>query len=119
MTSLELLAWLRDTHERGASSLGCEQVAAEIERMIARHSHDVHSCHANCARPGCVNARMRAAVLRTVENIEHWLDTGSAAGADQSRAIYEQLCAAICREPVDLSGPAAANRNLEDEKNEH
>jgi hypothetical protein len=46
------------------------------------------------------NQRLRAAVLRQVENIERWRETGIPADADESRSIYEQLCAAIGRTPV-------------------
>ena len=45
---------------------------------------------------------MRAAVLRHVEVIERWLRTGIPAGPEESRSIYEQLCAALGREPVSV-----------------
>lgn len=31
------------------------------------------------------------ALQRQIENIEHWLETGEAAGPEESKAIYEQL----------------------------
>lgn len=46
--------------------------------------------------------RLRAAALRLVENVERWLRTGVPAGPDESRAMYEQLCAALGRKPIDV-----------------
>lgn len=37
---------------------------------------------------------MYAALDRQIKNIEHWLETGEAAGPEESRSIYEQLVAA-------------------------
>lgn len=49
----------------------------------------------------CASApAMQDALLRQVENIERWLRTGEPAGPDESRAIYEQMCVALGREPV-------------------
>lgn len=53
-----------------------------------------------------VNARLRAdrdameaAILPLVENCEHWIETGEAATAEDSRAMYLALCQSIGREP--------------------
>lgn len=40
---------------------------------------------------------MLAAIQRQVANIEHWQETGEAAGPDESREIYEQLKAAMSK----------------------
>lgn len=41
------------------------------------------------------NARLREAVLRQVENIERWIETGVPADADESKSIYDQLRTAL------------------------
>lgn len=38
---------------------------------------------------------MKRALQRQVDNIERWLDTGEPAGQEESKAIYEQLKAAL------------------------
>jgi len=38
---------------------------------------------------------MEAALTRQKLNIEHWLETGEAAGPDESKSIYGQICAAL------------------------
>jgi hypothetical protein len=37
---------------------------------------------------------MYAALDRQIRNIEHWMETGEAAGPEESKSIYEQLVAA-------------------------
>jgi hypothetical protein len=45
---------------------------------------------------------MRLAIKMQVLNIERWLQTGVAAGPEESRDLYERLCAAIGRAPLDV-----------------
>ena len=44
---------------------------------------------------------LRCAMTRCIENLERWLRTDVAASQEESRAIYEQMCAALGREPID------------------
>jgi hypothetical protein len=37
-----------------------------------------------------------AALKRQVKNIERWLETGAPSGPEESKAIYEQMKAAVC-----------------------
>ena len=46
-------------------------------------------------------AMMRLALLRCVENVERWLRTDKAASPEESRSIYEQMCEALGRAPID------------------
>lgn len=38
---------------------------------------------------------LEAALRRQKANIEHWLATGEAAGQEESKSIYDQICAAL------------------------
>lgn len=54
----------------------------------------------NCAIHGydALNDRINvltAALERQRANIEHWLETGEAAGPEESKSIYDQICAAL------------------------
>lgn len=44
---------------------------------------------------------MLAALIRQRDNIERWLATGEPAGAEESRAIYEQIAAAVAEATGD------------------
>jgi len=58
---------------------------------------------------------LREAMTRCVDNVERWLRTDESASAEESRAIYEQMCAALGREPIDpnaLSDEEAADCGL-------
>jgi chromosome segregation ATPase len=72
---------------------------------------------AECARlrerldtASSANSELYGACTRQVKNIEAWLETGEPAGPDESKSIYEQLCKAIDRCPMDI---AAALRGKE------
>lgn len=47
-------------------------------------------------------ARLHAALLRCTENVERWMQTDQAASPEESRSIYEQMCAALGRQPIDF-----------------
>lgn len=49
----------------------------------------IANMHAIAAVPA-----MYAALDRQIRNIEHWMETGEAAGPEESKSIYEQLVAA-------------------------
>ena len=38
---------------------------------------------------------LTAALERQRANIEHWLETGEPASSEESKSIYEQICAAL------------------------
>jgi hypothetical protein len=44
---------------------------------------------------GPAYAAMYAALKRQRLNIEKWLDTGVSAGSEESKSIYDQICAAL------------------------
>ena len=74
---------------------------------------------AECARlrerldtASSANSELYGACSRQVKNIEAWLETGEPAGPDESKSIYEQLCKAIDRCPMDID---AALRGKETE----
>lgn len=69
----------------------CEKCRAyrDINRLLAR----ANSLAAEVER-------LRAALKRQRDNIEHWLATGEAAGPDESKSIYEQICAALSPAPT-------------------
>lgn len=43
------------------------------------------------------NKALRAALERQRTNIEHWLETGEAASREESKSIYDQICAALVK----------------------
>lgn len=45
--------------------------------------------------PEAVNDKLVAALVRQRDNIDRWLATGVAAGPEESKSIYEQICAAL------------------------
>lgn len=52
----------------------------------------------DAATVSALQARVREleeALQRQKANIEHWLDTGEAAGPEESKSIYDQICAAL------------------------
>ena len=60
------------------------------------HEHDVDCDCCACARE--TRDLLRAAVLRHVLVIEHWIETGDPASPETSQSIYAQLCEAIGRD---------------------
>lgn len=44
------------------------------------------------------NKAMREALERQRTNIEHWIETGKAASPEESKSIYDQICAALNQE---------------------
>lgn len=87
----EAVAWadvLRDVH-----------IAASLYK--SRHcDQPLYSA----ATVSALQARVRkleGALQRQKANIEHWLDTGEAAGPEESKSIYDQICAALAEQEAD------------------
>lgn len=81
------LKYLRGTH----MLYDAEALAAK-DAEIARLRADVHSCHANCDRAGCVNGRMRA----EIELLKFKLDRLNL----QSTGAHPAPCARSCEAPA-------------------
>lgn len=57
----DLVQRLREYQEWGVSREAAalvSEAADELERLTALLAQDIHSCHPNCTRSGCVNARL-------------------------------------------------------------
>jgi hypothetical protein len=80
---------------------GSTWMLCNIPEMVDQLRADGATVIALCPEPPTVpalQARVReleGALHRQKANIEHWLDTGEAAGPEESRSIYDQICAAL------------------------
>ena len=70
--------------QQGTYRLAMAGVRSELAAATARAEKAEARCEV-----------LSAACRRQVENIEHWLETGEPAGSEESKAIYEQLEAAL------------------------
>lgn len=65
----DLIRRLRNRSATQPENFGLDEEAADaLEAMQA----DIHSCHPNCARAGCVNERLRAEVEALRADAERW-----------------------------------------------
>jgi len=57
------LMWKDERDSYGQQLAECQNGYETLEKEVANlKAIDVHSCHANCTRSGCVNARLREAI---------------------------------------------------------
>ena len=77
------------------SSAAVEQLAAIFDKpkLITLHVRTAATLRGLAEQ----RAVARAAIQRQVENIDRWRETGVPAGPEESREIYEGLCAALAR----------------------
>ena len=92
------------------TSNGPEQMEfVTVDQLHAYAAAKTAELQAECARlreklaaASNANSELCGACTRQVKNIEAWLETGEPAGPDESKSIYEQLCKAIDRCPMDI-----------------
>lgn len=71
--------------------------------MVYAHCGPGNATPAN-ARLMTAGPEMLAALKRQAENIARWLETGEAAGAEESKSIYEQILASIAKAEGSVHG---------------
>ncbi len=79
----------RDLRKNGALSLPA--VNAYMQKVYSVR-------HKAADRIEALEAQLKAAreaLERQKLNIDHWLETGIAAGPEESKSIYDQICAAL------------------------
>lgn len=83
-----------EEYVRKADALAAVNDAVAAERE--RYAHDVHSCHANCTRAGCVNQRLRGLLKEAVPWIPGTAGTvGDRAASGLRGRIEAELPAAM------------------------
>jgi uncharacterized protein YdiU (UPF0061 family) len=81
-SSYELAAMTADEARKNVAVLCAEN--AYLKRQLANEkARDIHSCHADCTRNGCVNRRLREAI----QNFLFEWDNSGSSGAWPVRAL--------------------------------
>ncbi len=76
---------------------------AEVERLRHDAGELVVAQYATSAAEARVK-ELGEALTRQKLNIEHWLETGTPASPEESKSIYEQICAALASKKETVDG---------------
>ncbi|KFC62729.1 hypothetical protein FF80_03296 [Devosia sp. LC5] len=72
-----------------------ELIAAQHGDVVVRVAKLLYDKDDKIAAMSASLKGAREALKRQKANIEHWLETGEAASPEESKSIYDQICAAL------------------------
>lgn len=97
----------RESLERLAALIARQQahitrLEAEVDWMVTsrlrmkdRYRNSAIAANTRAETAEAQNKAMSEALERQRANIEHWISTGKAASPEESKSIYDQICAAL------------------------
>lgn len=89
-------------HEAGAASRDAE--IADLKRELDNEqARDIHSCHPNCSREGCVNRRLRAELAAAIAACKAKDEALRHLWNERTPDSYDEAGAAIAIQPDDAA----------------